>query len=630
VLTNKTLDDVGEIQVFAGHDYDLVMTSSITNAWSNFIVDASNLGVGDALTLNAATDHIYYTVDGGAGNDVITVGPDGSLIDSGGGNDTITGGAGRDIVTLEAGNSVFNGGAGSDLCIVVGAGTDTLIGGTGADYFDFNPGFFNAADHIDGGGGNDQILIEGDYSSLIVLTGATLVSVEKIVLSGNGDFACDHTLLAAGQWLTVDNSSVYFEDTSQFNGSAETDGHFLFLGGMDTDILTGGAQNDTFYFYGNSDLPFPTVLAATDRLDGGPGNDTLIVSGAGYASGLVFQPTTIQNIEKIVLADNLYGDDSQTYNFTLDDANVAAGKTLTVDARNLNSYGGLIFNGSAETNGKFYIYGGAGTNVLTGGAGNDIFNMGANLTAADRIDGGGGTDYVYLNGDYSAGLTFGASTMVNVEYLVLSAGDSYKLTTNDATVASGQILYVNATALSSGNTFSFDGSAETDGRFSIKGGAGANILTGGAGNDTLDGNTGNDIITGGLGSDQINGGGGHDQFVYQGVADSTGSNFDAITGFDTLADSFVLPCAVNAIDATVTMGTLTLANFNTQLAAAVGAAQLAPHHAVLVEPGLGGFAGKTFLIVDVNGIAGYQAGQDFVFELRAPANLASLSTADFT
>ncbi len=43
----------------------------------------------------------------------------------------------------------------------------------------------------------------------------------------------------------------------------------------------------------------------------------------------------------------------------------------------------------------------------------------------------------------------------------------------------------------------------------------------------------------------------------------------------------------------------------------------------------GGFAGQIFLVVDANGIAGYQAGQDFVIHLDTPVSLASLSTADF-
>ena len=77
-----------------------------------------------------------------------------------------------------------------------------------------------------------------------------------------------------------------------------------------------------------------------------------------------------------------------------------------------------------------------------------------------------------MNGNYAAGVVFGATTMVNVEALYLTAGKSYKLTMNDANVASGQTLLVYGSDLVAGNTLVFDGSAETNGKFDIRGGAG--------------------------------------------------------------------------------------------------------------------------------------------------------------
>jgi hypothetical protein len=35
-------------------------------------------------------------------------------------------------------------------------------------------------------------------------------------------------------------------------------------------------------------------------------------------------------------------------------------------------------------------------------------------------------------------------------------------------------------------------------------------------------------------------------------------------------------------------------------------------------------------VVDVNGVAGYQAGEDYVLQLESASNLASLSTSNFT
>ncbi|MFN7085209.1 MAG: calcium-binding protein, partial [Burkholderiales bacterium] len=85
------------------------------------------------------------------------------------------------------------------------------------------------------------------------------------------------------------------------------------------------------------------------------------------------------------------------------------------------------------------------------------------------------------------------------------------ITTNDANVAAGKTLTVDATALTdSGATLKFVGSAELDGVFSVTGGAGADTITGGFGADTISGGAGTDSLTGGLGNDSITGGEGAD------------------------------------------------------------------------------------------------------------------------
>ena len=71
------------------------------------------------------------------------------------------------------------------------------------------------------------------------------------------------------------------------------------------------------------------------------------------------------------------------------------------------------------------------------------------------------------------------------------------------------------------------------------------------------------------------------------------------------------------------------ASFDQDLAAAVNAGHLAGHQAVLFTPAAGGLAGETFLVVDVNGVAGYQAGADLVIDLHHPLHIASFGPADF-
>jgi len=253
--------------------------------------------------------------------------------------------------------------------------------------------------------------------------------------------------------------------------------------------------------------------------------------------------------------------------------------------------GNDILNGGA---GNDTIKPGAGNDTASVGDGNDTINMGAYLTAADKIDGGAGSDAVQLSGNYSgaAAVTFNATTMVNVEVLQLMAGHSYALTTNNATVASGQTLTINGSTLGASDVLTFNGAAETNGHFIIIGGLGADILTGGALSDT---------------------------FTYTSAAQSTSTHYDTITGFKFGVDSFDIPGGagvITGINTKVTSGALSITTFDTNLASAISSSHLGAHHAVLFTPNSGTLSGQTFLIVDLNGVAGYQTGSDLVIRMN--------------
>src|SRR5262249_50794386 len=149
------------------------------------------------------------------------------------------------------------------------------------------------------------------------------------------------------------------------------------------------------------------------------------------------------------------------------------------------------------------------------------------LTAADRINGGGGSnDVVTLNGDYTAGhaVSFNATTMVNVEKISLAAGHSYNLTTADQTVATGGTFTVDGHTLAAGSSLTFNGAAELDGHFTFFAGGGGDTIVGGAQSDLFELTLGgNDTVLGGGGddlfefasqltsADKINGGAGYDR-----------------------------------------------------------------------------------------------------------------------
>jgi Ca2+-binding RTX toxin-like protein len=224
-----------------------------------------------------------------------------------------------------------------------------------------------------------------------------------------------------------------------------------------------------------------------------------------------------------------------SYNIVSPDSTVAAGTQLLINASTLQAGENLTFDGHAETNGSFFIYGGKGVDTLIGGSGADVFFFAEDgrFAATDHIDGGGGADAMVLRGNYS--LTLSGTSIVNVETVVLNSGSdarfyaagtpfSYDVTTADDTVAAGQTMTFNGGQLSSSETLHFDGSLETNGNFR---------LFGGSANDVIKSGAGSDLIYGGLGQDDLTGGGGADTFRYQGAGESTTSATDRILDFAT-------------------------------------------------------------------------------------------------
>ena len=611
------------------------------------------------------------TIDGRGGNDTAsyahaTGGVTVDLTISGAQN--VGGGAGTDtLISIEnllgsefadtlkgtSGDNVLDGQDGNDALDLSLGGNDTALGGDGDDTISFGASL-TAGDAVDGGDGNDTLVLAGDYSAGLTFTAAMMANVEILKLAGGHSYklTLSDANVAAGQTLSIDASMLGTSDALVFDGSAETNGSFAVTGGAGNDTLTGGAGNDAFDLSrggndtvkggaGNDTISFGGALTASDIVDGGTGSDTLVLAG-DYSSGVVFSAATMVNVETLRLAAG------HSYKLTLNDANVAAMQTLTIDASALGVANSLVFDGSAETNASFDIIGGAGNDTLTGGAGNDQFDLshggndtvqggagsdtfqfGAALSASDKIDGGAGSDTVVLDGDYSAGLTFAAATMVDVETLKLAGGHSYTLTMSDGNVAAGGTLTIDASKLGGGDVLTFDGSAELDGAYVVKGGKGDDHIIGGGGADKLLGGKGDDVLQGGNGADLLNGGKGHDIFVYAAAGQSTSAGFDTIDGFNAKQDKIDVWFGVTGVDATIGHGSLSLATFDSDLAAAVGAANLAANHAVVFTPDAGGLAGDTFLIIDANGIAGYQAGQDLVIELDHPVKLDHLKVADF-
>jgi hypothetical protein len=382
------------------------------------------------------------------------------------------------------------------------------------------------------GGGTDSIVYAGSRNANIDLRQATL----QYEPGGGGFISYAYGIYGGftiANGVTIENAtSGSGNDTLRGNaannildGGAGNDVLWFLEGGNDTGI--GGAGNDLFLF--------GSTMDGNDAVDGGAGTDQIALQGGGaftFGTGVV----GFESLGLLSGTDTRFGEaggHSYSYDVTTRDVNVAAGVQLTVDGAKLRVGENLTFNGSAETDGSFFIYGGRGVDTLTGGAKNDAFLFGSDghFGASDTVNGGAGIDQLALRGNYT--LTFGAGQLVGIESIgLLSAQDtrygplgtsySYNLTMNDGNVAGAAQLTIDGAKLRGGETLVFNGAAETVGSYRIFGGANGDTITSGQGNDLLQGNGG---------ADQLTGGAGVDVFVYKLASDSAGNAVDHILDF---------------------------------------------------------------------------------------------------
>ena len=612
IFEPDTIRSVETIGLTKGHDYNLTLDNG--NAFNALLtIDAGKLGAGNHLYFDGSAESLAaFQVLAGKGNDVIV---------SGAGDDAVTTGAGTDIVHTGDGNDIID----------------------AADHL-------NAADRIDGGTGDDTLVLRGGGN--LTLGSDTIRNIETIAIgavSGASASALtvDNANVAFGETLTIDARAFDADDALTVDGGAIADGRLRVLGGAgaDTvtlgsngqDIVTGGGGNDQILAFGN--------FTADNRIDGGDSFDTLFLDG-DYSDGLTFQPQTVRNIESITFAAG------HDYNLVLADGNIAANHAMDVNASALGSGDHLVVDDLAETNGGIACIGGAGADTVIlgsgpstvgtndgddtidasrggnvfifGGNGNDTFILGAAFNSLDEIDGDAGTDTLLLDGDYSSSVLLPD----DVEIVKLAAGNDYTLS-----YSGSENLTLDAQHLAAGNALFFDGSlsshAETvtggRGDDNIDTGSGADTIHGGNGDDVILAGNGADTIFGGFGADLLTGGGGADLFSYAAGSDSSGAGaYDTISGLNlTGGDRLHVPTAV--VSTTTASAAVSTATFDSDITdAMVG---LINDEAILLTANDGSLNEHKFIVVDVNGTTGYQAGEDLVIDVTGVTG--ALFVADF-
>ncbi len=345
-------------------------------------------------------------------------------------------------------------------------------------------------------------------------------------------------------------------------------------GGIDT--LDGGAGKDLFIL--DSD--------EAGTIIGGDGLDTVRL--AGFNLGTL----TFEKVENLDLADggtNATAAQLSSFSKIYCSNNIGDIEIgLTGDGGTLDL--GALWKGHESIHVDAFGAGNGTGFTITGTAHQDFL---AGSDFADTIHGGGGNDVLNARGGTGD---------------VLSGDDGNDTITSFAT-----------------DTMEMGGNGK-DALFSYSGGT----MMGGDGNDRLSSTLGSTYI-GGAGADHLIASDGPDIFEFDSVSDSTSTSFDTIKRADFRSDTLHVPVAVTGIDPAVfSPGTVTLANFDTDLATVADGSRLEANHAVeLIEPAGGDFSDRIILVIDQNGVAGYQASQDLVVVLVHAVD-SSLSVSNFT
>jgi Ca2+-binding RTX toxin-like protein len=502
--------------------------------------------------------------------------------------------------TGTTGNDVQDGTSADDLFDYSQDGHDTLNGLDGNDTFVMGAKF-DAGERIDGGAGYDVLALNGNYAAGVIFADETISNIEEIALAAGNDykFAFARGNVSDNSVLTIDGSLLGALDVLNVNATDITNGSIHVIGGAANAVMIGGYNDDTLLGGGGNDIigsagGFRTN--GTDTIDGGDGDDQITAQSQDFVAG-----------------GN--GNDSITIASSTDDF------VRSVDG----GAGNDIVRISDASVGSDALQGGVGNDVLI--PENVIFDM-ATFDAAssgfETLDGGniqGNSSDNYF--DFS-----GFSVSRPDLGLIVDGEDG-----DDVIIGLGR-----AADLFSGGDGDdtlvgqnhFDVLSGDAGNDLLRGAGGNDDLSGGSGDDRLIGGGGNDTLSGGAGKDRLAGYRSSDEFLYKAVLESTGRGFDIVRGFNAFEDKFHFRALPSGVDAAITSGTLSnAANFNSELSVAVDAAHLAAGHAVLFTPDAGALAGQTFLIVDANGVGGYQANKDYVIKLVNPDNMDDFGVGDF-
>ena len=294
---------------------------------------------------------------------------------------------------------------------------------------------------------------------------------------------------------------------------------------------TTGTDNFTTNNNGNDTFNFAAGTAqSTDVIDGGAGNDTLTFTGT--SGSIDFSVISISNIENLTAVGN---NNNQT--ITVSAAQFAGFTSINMSGNNDSDVLNVTVNGTVD---------------ISGGTTPSI----SNTETVRLVDASGGSDSIKLTGAQlnlftSIAFTGGGSDTINLTSTStgLNALSDSNLTGAETISASTAAAAVTINLAKQTEGFTVNASDKGDtitggaGNDAITGGAGNDVLAGGSGNDTITGGAGNDTITGGAGTDILTGGLGADTFVMSAASDFTASETINGTAEQSTLDTLRLDAA---------------------------------------------------------------------------------------
>ena len=453
-------------------------------------------GTGNALNNALAGNQADNRLDGGAGDDVLVggAGNDTYVVDgadqvvefAGEGEDTVLASASHTLAD-QVENLVLTGGA--DLNGAGNALANDITGNVGDNWLDGRAG----ADTLRGGAGDDQYVVddagdqvlesdgEGTDTVLSSVTFTLGAHVENLVLTGSAD---------------IDGTG---------NGLANT-----LRGNAGANRLAGGQGNDTYVVTDARDTVVEAqgegvdeVLATisytlTDQVENLTLTGMAAIDGTGNAlANHIVGNAAANRLDGGAGADRMAGGaghDTYIVDNTGDTVEERAGEgidtvrtsvTYTLSANTEN----IVLTGSADIDAHGNdlaneLSGNDGINRLAGGRGNDVYTITDARDTIVELE-GEGTDQVRTSVSYTLA--------DHIEQLVLTGSGAINGTGNSQ----------------------------------------ANVIVGNGAANTLDGRDGNDVLDGGAGADRLVGGKGNDVMVVDNAADTTvelaGEGTDQVT-----------------------------------------------------------------------------------------------------